>query len=133
MLARSGEPDFLTLATLTPNNGWAPRKRGDRHPAVIGLFQTAWCDGIARRLPRRTTVTIWPHVDPPAPDGLGAGPRYACQVRDSLKSCGFADEQVRWVELTTATDVNELHLMAQRRGRPPRVAPVVMPALRRAA
>ena len=121
-----GEPDFLTLATMTPERAWKPRRRGDGHPAVFGIFQTAWCDEIARRIPEGTAVTIWPHRDPAREGDLGAGYRYAHQVRESLQRCGLRDEQIRWVELTKATDVNELHLMALERGRPPRVRSVAM-------
>ena len=42
-------------------------------------------------------------------------------------------ERLRWVELTTATDVNELHLMAAARRRAPRVRPVPMPEIATAA
>ncbi|MFN7971283.1 MAG: CHC2 zinc finger domain-containing protein [Acidobacteriota bacterium] len=128
-----GEPDFLTLATLTPARGWVPRVRGDGHPAVLGIFQTAWCDAIAQRIPAQAIVTIWPHVDPPGRQGVGAGDRYAYEVRESLRRGGFDVGYIRWVELTTATDVNELHLMALRRGRSPDVLTMPMPSIRSAA
>ncbi len=127
-----GEPDFLTLSSLTPHCAWRARSTGDRHPAVLGLFQSAWCEEIAARIPP-ATVTIWPHMDPPGPGGMGPGHKYAYHVRASLLDVGFPPSLIRWVTLRTATDVNELHLMARERRRAPWVRSEVMPELPRAA
>ena len=128
-----GEPDFLTAASLSPRRSWRPRWSGDGHPAVFGLFQSAWCDEIARRIPGDSIVTIWPHDNPRDSDGLGVGERYAHEVRDSLLKLGFEPSRIRWVRLTKAKDVNELHMIGRRLNRPPRFVATVMPDRREAA
>jgi hypothetical protein len=69
-----GEPDFLTRATLYPDNYPNP-------PAVFGVFSGSWSDALAARIPDGSDVSIRTHIDT-------QGKKYAAHLWETLaKRC----------------------------------------------